>query len=71
MSRTIENKEEAEAALLGVAVFLEGMAESAAKKDPDEWMDDTDAEILARAMCQRLLQAAQADGLGGCRLCRS
>lgn len=38
----------------------------------DDWSaDDSPAADTARDICHKLLEATNADGLSGCRLCRS
>ena len=58
-----------EAAVRAICDYLQ-LQESLPDAPVDEWGDKMHHED-ARTWCRRILQAAGADGLGGCRLCQS
>lgn len=46
-------------------------ARYAEAKDDDGYRLDDDLDDYVRQICRQLLRAVDANGLGGCRLCRS
>lgn len=70
MKPQITNTTDAREAISAVCEYLETLSKQSVRHD-HEMLTETDTESLARSMCHDLLDAADANGNGGCLLCRS
>ena len=63
----VESFEQAESLIKEIAEFVKGHL---SPKQEERWIPRKE-EDLTRKWCDLLLEAAEADGLSGCLLCRS